>query len=176
MSANLSQLTEDFASMRGRLVRAMQRRFPSCCQSVVEDAVGYAYLTLLEDDAVIGRLAEQGASAMYAMLHCIAWRRLRRHHRLHARRFEVPSSAEACVLDGRSEARQAEAIMLWEEVDALVGQAARRFGRQNAPAMERALRNRVLLGFSDTEAAREAGVRREYVNEGKRWLVAQMAL
>ena len=159
-----------YRSRRDTLVRRLRRSFPGVCPATVSDAVADAFLDALERPTGFERSwRERGEAALSCLLYQVAWRKLRGHLRKKASQHEplgeqnlsTPSTPEGIC-------RMREAM---QHALRLIEQAARRFGGKRHRALRSALQDR-LTGMSDTEAAREHGIPREYVNRAKRWIAA----
>ena len=162
----------------GPLEGALQRRFPSICRGRVEDAVASALADLCGRPELVASLLSISEAEATGRLFVMAWRHLRGQWR--RKSYQLEDALDELELPPTwEEARSPEAAMMaWElqeRVRALVAEAAAQCGGASSDRVAEALCARLFDGLSDVEAARRYGVRREYVNRGKRMVLEALA-
>lgn len=147
------------------LVPRLASCFPNLCESHSDDALSEAWRVLCEDEANTEAVWRAGGrAAVMKLLFKIAWRYLRGLCRRASYLRELPLGPVESKLIGVDEA----GLILTHQVMALITRAARGFGPERAPGLQLALEDRVLGGYTDTEAAARHDVRREYLNRARR--------
>lgn len=162
-------LASHFYTLSPRLVRRLRADFPMTCTSACEDATSSAILIGLESPlAVEGVWQKDGLEGLFRWLHVVAWRALRGKLRLASTKLE--GSMEDETAGGGD---PLVALLSREGLDranALIDEAATRFGGRRATALGDALRTRFTEECTDGEAAAAHGVHRESVNRARSWM------
>lgn len=155
-----------YAVLHERLKRRLTRAFPKLCAGVVEDAVLVGIAAwCMKPDAAVTLPGSHGLRWMYR----IAWRYARGACR--RRGFSRERAPErACDLDAPMPASQESGLAVDEMVERLVPVAASRYGGARVSALEAALRDRIVDGGTDKEAAGRHGIPREYLSRARSWL------
>jgi DNA-directed RNA polymerase specialized sigma24 family protein len=163
MIAAADDFTQLYVRTRPAILRAMRRSFSTTPEEEVADAVSQAFCDLLAKPAAVERYAGWGRKQLRSVLFRAAWCELRGRYRRSATRQEV----YGLNVDARDWHQPLdEALHTRREVARGIREAADSCGYARKAELLHALRLRVYEEMSDTEAAREAGLPREYVNRG----------
>lgn len=175
-----------FHAIRESHIRRLSRCFPKVCLGLVEDSVDEAWLELhrrgLRGQPLAAAVDERPAVQVPAefdqtfvrwWLFRVAWCHLRGVVRRRSFRQETGDVDLAMVAVAQS-AEQEEGLLLDLQLGQLIPEAARLFGGRYRAGLELALHDRVVLGFSDRDAANANDVPREYVNRAKNWILEQI--
>ncbi|MDH5642433.1 MAG: hypothetical protein OEY28_14175 [Nitrospira sp.] len=153
------------------------RRFPRVSHALVEDAVADAFMDALQrPTSFMCTWQQDGTGALRRLIEQVAWRSLRGYLRKKSSRCELFSAA---AIEAAAESYEQTASIRIEQREKisralrLIDIAAVRFGGSRSRSLRSALHAR-LEGYSDTEAARDHRIPREYVNRAKRWIGCQM--
>lgn len=165
-------LTDLLHTLRPDLVSFLHRSFQGACPGLIDDAIGSTCLQVLEHperfDPERHGLVEAGRK-----IRVVAWRALAGQHRRAARRWER-GSENVEGEDLETPERFLVARWLDDEVDALVGEAARAYGGRRPERLEAALRERLEDDVTDGEVALRHGLPRETLNRARSWLRARV--
>lgn len=172
MLSTVDDFVQMYMQIRPALVRSMRRSFAGAPDEEVADAVSEAFCDLLSKPSALKRYTSWGRKQLRSILYRAAWCELRGRYRRSASRNEVYGLAlEASdwvpPLD--------EALHVRREVSRSIPVAAEACGYGYKEQLLHALELRVYEEMSDSEAARVAGLPREYVNRGKRHLRLRLA-
>lgn len=151
------------------MLTSLGARFPALPAASIEDAVAHTFEQALERPTFEVRWRNAGAAGLERLLWTVAWRAVNTDRRTHARRTELlsqraPVPAQISTPESIAIARDEMRCLAVQ-----VSRASRRYGGRSPDRLERALLDR-LAGSNDTASARRFGVRREAVNQARRWL------
>lgn len=136
-----------------------------------EDALHLAAESLWRRPAPMCRVWDQGgAPALRRLVFVAARRQIRRRARHGAARFERCISPPAEASHGDTPERMLVRHRLARDIPSLARAAALTYGGSRVEQLEQALYARVFSGESETELARQFGVRRDLLNRAHRWL------
>lgn len=163
-----------------RLRATLRQDFPHFCPGRLEDAVSQAFAEVWARPSMLQAVTVADDDAAFQILYSIAWREARGQWRRKAYKSECSISAMeesgwTAPADELDPEDVLETAQFMERIEALVDEAAQRFGHRQATALSAALRARIFEEMSDVEAAARHGVPREYVNRSKRWMQAALA-
>ncbi len=168
-------LAHQHGTSRPAIVESLKRQFPGMCPARVDDAVQAAFLeALVHAGTFQGALDRDGTCGLERMLRKTAWRQLRGQWRRKGYSAQgldtTPVAAAASTPEDRAAAREA-----LHDLAGLLDEAADRFGGSRPESLQHALALQLSSGRSDTEVARLAGTRREYVNRARNWMKRSLA-
>ena len=168
-------VSDAFQRSRPSVLRYLHRRFSTTPREQIEDAVGQAALSLLEQaadptSATVRAWQTGGAPSLERLLCKVSWRNLRGDHRRLRNRRECCAAEPPEPAHVDSPLALLEAVEMQRHIERLMPRAGRRFGASASGRLREALQARLGSAETDLEVARRYEVGRSQLCRARGWL------